>query len=222
MKMTRAKIKISGTLKLLTGLHIGASSAFAAIGATDSPIIRDTYTGKPLIPGSSIKGKMRSLLASALNERVVKYHNEDDIKIRRLFGDSEEIKTGRLIFRDTILNNEDRLYEKGAQTLTEIKFENTIDRYNAQANPRQIERAIAGSTFAFELIYDVNDVDELEEDFDNIALGFSLLELDYLGGHGSRGYGRVEFNDMKVNVVFGDIADNKLEALNEKLSNKIE
>lgn len=48
---------------VVTGLHIGASSAFSAIGAVDSPVISDIRTNMPMIPGSSLKGKMRSLLA---------------------------------------------------------------------------------------------------------------------------------------------------------------
>ena len=58
-----AKIEISGTLEVVTGLHIGGSSAFSAIGAVDSPVVKDTRTNQPMIPGSSLKGKMRSLLA---------------------------------------------------------------------------------------------------------------------------------------------------------------
>lgn len=52
-----AKIEISGTIEIVTGLHIGGSSAFSAIGAVDSPVIMDTRTNQPMIPGSSLKGK---------------------------------------------------------------------------------------------------------------------------------------------------------------------
>ena len=47
-----AKIEITGVLETETGLHIGGSDAFAAIGAVDSPVIRDTRTNMPMIPGS--------------------------------------------------------------------------------------------------------------------------------------------------------------------------
>ena len=63
-----AKIEISGTLEVVTGMHIGGSSAFSAIGAVDSPVVKDTRTNQPMIPGSSFKGKMRSLLAKRYNE----------------------------------------------------------------------------------------------------------------------------------------------------------
>lgn len=63
-------------------------------------------------------------------------------------------------------------------------MKNTIDRITAEANPRQIERAIRNSTFDFELIYEITDENEnqVEEDFKVIRDGLKLLELDYLGG----------------------------------------
>lgn len=64
-----AKIKISGDIVVKTGMHIGGSSAFAAIGAVDSPVVRDVKSNLPMIPGSSLKGKMRSLLAKGPNPR---------------------------------------------------------------------------------------------------------------------------------------------------------
>lgn len=57
------KLEITGTLEVLTGMHIGGSSAFAAIGAVDSPVIRDALSDRPMIPGSSLRGKLRTLLA---------------------------------------------------------------------------------------------------------------------------------------------------------------
>ena len=80
-----AKIKLSGTIRLQSGLHIGGSSAFSAIGAVDSPVIKDPLTNLPMIPGSSLKGKMRSLLASAYNENIAQNPNKDQPRITRLF-----------------------------------------------------------------------------------------------------------------------------------------
>ncbi len=61
-----SKIEINGIIEVVTGMHIGGSSAFAAIGAVDSPVIRDTLTDMPIIPGSSLKGKMRTLLTKKI------------------------------------------------------------------------------------------------------------------------------------------------------------
>ena len=195
--MAFAKIQVTAQIRLETGLHIGTSNAFAAIGATDSPVIKDPITNLPIIPGSSIKGKMRSLLSKVHNERLAKKPGEDGELLSRLFGNSSDnrYKMGRLIFRDAFLINKDELDSLGVKSYTEVKFENTIDRITAEANPRQIERAIRESAFAFELIYEITDdsEDQVEEDFKVILDGLKLLELDYLGGSGSRGYGKDDF-----------------------------
>ena len=65
-----SKIQITGILEVVTGMHIGGSSAFSAIGAVDAPVIKDIRTNRPMIPGSSLKGKMRTLLAKRYNEII--------------------------------------------------------------------------------------------------------------------------------------------------------
>lgn len=216
-----AKIRFSGNLEVESGLHIGASSAFAAIGAIDSPVIKDPVTNLPIIPGTSLKGKMRTLLARSYNQRIAETPNDDDERICRLFGastgggrDGQSPIAGRLIFRDSFLANKDELMDKGLSTFTEDKFENTINRTTMIATPRQIERVVRGSKFAFELIYDVVDPTEVDEDLEMILAGLKLLEFDYLGGSGSRGYGKVAFKDLKAETVFGNF---DVEALNQKL-----
>ena len=215
--MTYAKVKITAQIRLETGLHIGTSNAFAAIGATDSPVIKDPITNLPIIPGSSIKGKMRTLLARVYNDKLAKSPKEDGEVLSRLFGnhDSKDYKIGRLIFRDAFLLNKDDLDAKGAKSYTEVKFEKTIDRITAVANPRQIERAIRESRFGFELIYEINDksAGEVNEDIQAIVDGLKLLELDYLGGSGSRGYGKVVFEDLQAQTVFGQYDEGQLNEL---------
>lgn len=220
--MTFAKIKFSAQIRLETGLHIGASNAFAAIGAIDSPVIKDPITNIPIIPGSSLKGKMRTLLAKVYNEKVAEKPSDDSDILSRLFGNSndERFKMGRLIFRDAFLSNADELDSLGVRSYTEVKFENTIDRITAEAKPRQIERAIRNSTFDFELIYEITDENEnqVEEDFKVIRDGLKLLELDYLGGSGSRGYGKVAFENLKATTVFGNY---DVKTLNELLTAEV-
>lgn len=210
--MTLAKIKITGTIELLSGLHIGASSAYSAIGAVDSPIIKDPISNLPIIPGSSIKGKMRSLLASYYNEEIAQSHNDDHPRITRLFGASsgggengKGIIQGRLIFRDSYLSNREALSKQDIHVLTETKFENTINRTTAVASPRQIERAIKGSEFDFDIIYDMNDMNDMKEDFETIINGLRLIKSDYIGGNGSRGYGRITFKNLSVDNVIGEV-----------------
>ena len=86
---------------------------------------------------------------------------------------------------------------------TETKFENTINRLTAVANPRQIERVTRGAEFDFTFIYNVIDETQVEDDFNNIKKQF-YLENDYLGGGGTRGNGRIEFKDINIETVVGE------------------
>lgn len=202
-----SKIEISGKIQVITGMHIGGSDAFAAIGAIDSPVIKDERTKNPIIPGSSLKGKLRTLLAKQYNTKGIDI-NSDDERIQRLFGSSSDKKRkSRLIFTDMQMLNAEELRNQGLFTLTEVKFENTINRCTGEANPRQIERVVRGSEFEFSLIYEVEKEEEIEEDIDTLCTGMKLLQYDYLGGHGSRGYGKIKFNELDMEVVIGEVEE---------------
>jgi CRISPR-associated protein Csm3 len=195
------KLVIEGTLKLLTGMHIGASNDFAPIGAVDSIVVRDPMTSQPIIPGSSIKGKMRTLLAKAnSNDPILNKIEKDDNVIKRLFGASEPVVSSRLQFCDLFMTEEtvDALENKTDLYLTEIKFENNINRETAVANPRQLERVPAGSEFDFILVYNLENIEEAEEDFENISDAIKLLQMDYIGGSGTRGYGKLKISNLSV------------------------
>lgn len=215
-----AKIEISGEIEVVSGLHIGASDAFAAIGAIDSPVIRDAYSDLPMIPGSSLKGKIRCLLSKAYQNGVEKTADDDAENILRLFGcaKKDKLKNSRLIFSDMIMKNWDELKKLGLQSQTEAKFENTISRMTAEANPRQIERVVRGAVFQLQLIYNAENEDEIIEDITLLKEGMTLLTYDYLGGNGSRGYGKIKFLDVAAEVVVGDVADEIIEKCNEILA----
>ena len=207
------KIKILGKIKVVTGMHIGGSSAFSAIGAVDSPVIRDKQSDLPMIPGTTLKGKLRTLMAKGFS---------DSVSAIRLFGNAkktvQEHRNSRLIFSDMILSNMDELKQLDIHSATEVKFENSINRLTAVANPRQIERVIRGSEFELELIYNVEDETQIQEDFEAIRYGLTLLEYDYLGGSGSRGYGKVKFEDLQAENVIGNLSDEVMQLCNEILS----
>ena len=217
------KIRIKGCLEVLTGLHIGTNGAFSAIGSVDSPVVRDSLERNlPMIPGSSLKGKMRSLLARQYNETLSKDLDMDDERLLRLFGGASKHRGGRLLFSDMVLSNADELMRRGVDSLTEVKFENTINRITAEANPRQIERVIRGSKFDFELMYEYSELkgqneDDLLEDFQIISDGFKLLQYDYIGGSGSRGYGKVSFSQLTAEAVVGTLESDINGRINEML-----
>ncbi len=205
------KIKINTTIELLTGLHIGGNKDNVEIGGIDLPVIKlATKKNQPYIPGSSLKGKMRCLLEQEEGASEV----GGSACVNRLFGVTENKKRGvknqpsRLIVRDAELTPEwqEKLEEREGLDMpyTENKFENTVSRLSGTAkNPRQIERVPAGAVFNVEFIINVWNATESDEDIPTeeelltlFKRGVSLLENDYLGGSGSRGYGQIRFGEF--------------------------
>ena len=265
------KLKIKSTIIVETGLHIGGGGENLDIGGLDKPVIRDPLTKAPYLPGSSLKGKLRSILERLHNKPLnrpggsgVYIYASDDIEdgytevkgepsirfegaktcqISRLFGstgtncwikeavakeqeleyDSKQTKEkdgeiyakikgrnspARLIVRDSHLQAESAEKLKKVDTglyMTEWKFENSIDRITAAANPRQFERVPAGSKFDFELVYTVEDKEQAVKDLQNIAIALAILEDDALGGHGSRGYGKIRLENLQL--FYRDLSD---------------
>lgn len=206
--------KIEGKIVLKTGLHIGAGSDEIHIGGIDTPVVKDPLTGWPYIPGSSLKGKIRTLLEWATN-RVSPdgkpwSTKEADDPIARIFGNGSnmpEYEGGptRVSFSDCFLGEYKarEMIKKGA--LTEEKTEVVIDRIKGTVGgggPRRMERVPAGAEFDFGVTYKIYDMgDKGAQDEKNLRLlliGMKLLELDALGGSGSRGYGKVKFEDVAV------------------------
>ncbi|MCI6632016.1 MAG: type III-A CRISPR-associated RAMP protein Csm3 [Sutterella sp.] len=217
MKLTKI-LTIKAQLVCVSGLHIGAGDTEMHIGGIDNTVIRNPLTNVPYIPGSSLKGKIRSLLewrSGAVREKPLSwkdYENgerKDVLAILQLFGagagdqlTSEEayvLGPSRLSFWDCELNEAWRKGIDDANRLTtEAKSENSINRISGKAeNPRYTERVIAGARFDFRLSMKVL---EGEEDglLRMLLSGLRLLEADSLGGSGSRGYGKVKFENLTI------------------------
>ncbi len=199
------KIKFEYTITLVTGLHIGGSSDNVEIGGVDLPVIKvATKNGQPYIPGSSFKGKMRCLLEQVAGAKL----GEDDA-VNKLFGFAKNNIPSRIIVRDAYLTEKSatQLYNNSNLDMpyTENKYENTIDRIKGVAeHPRQIERVPAGAKFAAEIILNIWDDDIEKEQIALLEKGISLIENDYLGGSGSRGYGQVKIEKVGNNIVYGN------------------
>ncbi len=186
---------LKGRIEIRTGLHIGGISE-TKIGGIDSPVIK-APNGLPYIPGSSLKGKIRSIKYLLDNSKT---ETED---LFDMFGRSgAESKTknsiGTLIFRDSFLNIEEtckNLEIKDKENIKKIIFEekaeNKIDKLKGTAlSPRFIERVKKGCVFDFEIIIrKVDDRDINKHYFELVKLLKYLEESDYLGGSGTRGYG---------------------------------
>lgn len=206
------KIIISCSLVVRTGMHIGTSSAFSAIGAVDSPVVRDPVTGLPIVPGSSLKGKLRTLIARSLCGDIqnMPIFDNDDPKVKRLFGSAKPVQASRLQFADCFVENAERMHRVG---ITEVKAENGINRADGVANPRFIERVSPGTSFQVRIVYDIADSSQVMEDMALLVKGMKLLQMDYLGGHGSRGSGRVSLRDFAVTGFEADVDLSAIEAL---------
>jgi len=219
------RVFVTFNLKAVTGLHIGGSDTGIEIGGVDKTIVRDTLTNKPYIPGSSLKGKVRSLLEKyqglPQNRNIGHAHIHSceskeqyaHCAVCRIFGVPGELEFAtptRLVVRDVHLDEDSaKELEDLARTdlpYTEVKTEVAIDRVTSRANPRQMERVPAGSVFGpAELVYSIygGDVSDPLQDIAYLKVlieGLQLLEDDYLGGLGSRGSGKVALENISVKV----------------------
>lgn len=217
MKLTDVKV-IKGKIVLRSGLHIGAGDTEMHIGGTDNPVIKHPITQEPYIPGSSLKGKVRSLLemesglmAMTKGEPVQGKtldnlnggQKDKCLKILKIFGSSgsdtdaiaaNNIGPTRVSFADCPLSPEWREKARDKRwDYFEIKSENSINRIEGTArNPRFTERVVSGAVFDFSVSLKLLGEDEADL-YSYLLCGLKLLEMDALGGSGSRGYGRIEF-----------------------------
>lgn len=218
-------VSINGHIELLSGLHIGGGDDTMKIGGIDNQVIKKTNLNskgiyEPYIPGSSLKGKMRSLLEwncglvhvgrndkkdigkpfspKFLNDSVFndELKKRDAINLIKLFGTSGDDAAK---FGITRINVGDcSLIDEGLKT-SEAKYENVINRSSGKADhPRQTERVPAGVKFAFDIRVKILEDDNESELVNMVKKGLELLELDYLGASGSRGYGRVKFHYLDL------------------------
>lgn len=226
MQLTRIRT-LTACLTLETGLHIGTGDAEMHIGGIDNPIARHPLTNRPYIPGSSLKGKIRSLLewkTGAVQEKPLGLDQMDKAsgaqrtqiaRIVRLFGVSgdaqltdaraREIGPTRLAFWDCELEKSWwEEIESRNLAFTEVKSENSINRISGVAvAPRFFERVPAGARFDFRLSLKV--LDDEDDLLPTVLAGLRLVELDSLGGSGSRGYGKVKFRDLRLDGVAADL-----------------
>ena len=215
MKLDKHVI-LNGIIHCKTGLRIGGPKDDIEIGGMDNPIIRNPLTGLPYIPGSSLKGRIRSLLELKYSEMSQRTGHpcqcgDASCKVCKIFGPhkntTHQLGPTRIIVRDADLTEtskeilKDTLEEKGIN-YAEIKAENWVDRKTGVAGEgglRTQERVPAGTEFDFEIVIRIFENDDEKEIIDFIAEGMSMLEKEYLGSSGSRGYGKIKFMDLSIN-----------------------
>lgn len=211
------RVIISGSIRALSGLRIGGSTTTLEIGGVDLPVVRNTANGQPYIPGSSLKGKMRSLseklTAAPLNHPInnVLIHSAktrqdyDTFWVNPIFGIPSEVKfevpaPNRLLVRDIQLDVASLEPARANFHLpyTEVKWENALDRVTSAATPRQIERVPAEAVFKpMELVFNLYSEEDIQL-LQHVLTAMQLVEDDYLGGHGSRGSGKIAFENLEL------------------------
>lgn len=135
-------IEFKGTMTVKSGVHIGGTNEGTKVGGCDNPVIRNPLTNDPYIPGSSIKGVLRST-AEKMPAYAYKIRDgkpcgcgQRDCIVCKLFGahmnKKPESGEPRLIIRDMNMNRDflDNLFTSGGNRsdLTEIKTSTMIDR----------------------------------------------------------------------------------------------
>lgn len=208
-KLTK-KILIKGEIEALSGLLIGGSNTSMGIGGPDKMVIRNPISKEPYIPGSSLKGKMRSLIEISYgfikdvrmgNVRFASSDNPQHITAV-LFGTSRgdsDQRPSRVIVRDGVLLNGDKLSNTDLP-FTESKTEVVIDRITSAAMPRTFERVPAGAKFELDIVLNIFNDDNHDETalLSHTLRGLQMIQDDYLGGSGSRGSGHVKFRITSI------------------------
>jgi CRISPR-associated protein Csm3 len=200
---------ITATIELKSGCRIGGSDDLLQIGGTDLTCIKDPATGKPYIPGSSLKGKMRSALEK-LTDTAEGENPSKKGPVARVFGPHFDPKHNqgptRVRFHDAFL-------QEGQIPVLENKTESINNRQTGTAqHPRTLERVAPGAKFNLRIDFDVYDIDA---DFTYIDLdtkqhkgrdailnlindGLELLCQTGIGSGTSRGYGQIEITGAQV------------------------
>ncbi len=209
---------LTGRIRLRSGLHIGAGKDTVEIGGLDQPVVKDPLTGAPYIPGSSLKGKMRSLLEVGVfmarnpETRDAVMHGKPcacghrSCPVCVLFGAHKppqdcdsDLGPSRLLVRDAMLCESDMERFKAGRLPMEIKNENTINRVNGVAeHPRPLERVPAGACFDLNIALKIYEGDAPEDLAQWLYKALKLIELDALGGGSSRGSGQVVFEELAM------------------------
>jgi CRISPR-associated protein Csm3 len=201
------KIIFRGKIVTVSGLHIGGTEAGMEIGGVNSYVVRNPSDNKPYIPGSSIKGKMRSMLELVQgqigNEKMGQVNNGPCMvpssNGAKLFGnmtkgDEPGQRPSRIIVRDCMLLSKKEDFKNADLYFAQAKTEVVLDRLTAKAMPRTIERVPQGAIFDLSLVLNIFE-DDIEAELVGLVFqGLRLLQDDYLGGNGSRGYGEVKIN----------------------------
>jgi CRISPR-associated protein Csm3 len=201
---------ITSIITLISGARIGGSDDVLQIGGTDLTCIKDPASGKPYIPGSSLKGKMRSALEKSTGTAEGIQPSKRG-PIARVFGPHFDVRHQE---GPTRIRVHDAQLLPGSEFTLELKTESVNNRETGTAmHPRTLERVAPGARFGLRIDFDVYDIDagfKYTDLFDKkqhagreailaiINDGLELLCQSGIGSGTSRGYGQIEITGDKL------------------------
>lgn len=208
MNLKKKHLTITGVIELKSGCRIGGSDDMLNIGAADLICIKHPVTLKPYLPGSSLKGRLRSEQEKRLgsfswdrkeNKRVPNPREpcgcgQTTCLVCRVFGPhkntSHRLGPTRIIVRDATLIEGGDL---------ELKSENIINRETGTAeHPRKAERVSAESQFEFKIGLQIFDSDDEPGMVTFIKDALRYVQETGIGSGISKGYGEIEFKNLKL------------------------
>jgi CRISPR-associated protein Csm3 len=193
--------EITGTIRLISGLRVGGSDEMLQIGGADLTCLKNPETLDPYIPGSSIKGKMRS----EMEAKYGKYSANGtepcncakvDCMVCVVFGPHKNAQHGlgptRIIVRDAML-------QKGG--LLERKAGTAINRQSGAALGKSLrteERVVANSEFRLKIAIQVWDMDDDSRLVSFVKEALRCVKETGLGSGISKGSGEIDLLDLKL------------------------
>lgn len=160
------------TIKTETPFNI--SSGVKKDGFVKDVSVRD-MNGRPYIPGSTIKGEMRSNFLKLNGEK----------KTRELFGYGYDNSSNIIV---------DNFYADGDDYTANIRYGNAIDRFRKVAKDKALySKEVISGTFKGQI---EAIIDEEIADKDDIYLAIKMIES--IGGSKSSGLGRINIEIKEV------------------------
>jgi CRISPR-associated protein Csm3 len=206
-------VKLAFRVTLAEGTRIGGSGGGLQIGEIVEPnlmAIRNPANGEFYIPGSSLKGKLRSVLERELGKCEGGSPctcGEVGCMVCTVFGAhlkaKPECAPTRIVVRDSPMSADAKASfieaQRTGKPTTEEKTENIINRKSGAAeHPRTGERVLADTTFDGEILLHIYEGDDAKKMTDFVRHGLGIIqEASSIGASGSRGYGKVRFEDLK-------------------------
>lgn len=222
------KYIVKGTLVNITPIHIGGGNDGFHPLQSDGTVIRDNK-GMPYIPGSSLKGVLRSYIETLINSGISSDYEACFI-VNKPCVDNEEIKYIKKEHKEDELKIATEIYNRmcdvckifgGNQFASKLKIRDSkligdtffIDRRDGIAIDRETGTSLYGAKYEFEQVakgtefefyMTIDNLEKKHEDFLKIIVNALKIEDLYIGGKTSVGLGNVKLEQAEVYKITSD------------------